>query len=517
MTKLRASELYLLPQRPVKTTLATVHKLKIACAIAFLLWMGLTTALGQTRTFTSLLSFDGSDGSFPQMSLVQGTDGNFYGTTPYGGAFARDLGCGTVFKISATGNLTTLYSFDCTDGASPYPGLIRARNGKFYGVTSMRGANGDGGTVFEITPDGKLTTLYNFCSKPNCRDGSTSYGVLVQATNGNFYGTTSAGGAHGKGTVFEITPQGKLTTLYSFCSKRNCADGAGPFAGLVQAVNGNLYGTTSASGVNGEGGTIFEITPKGELTTLYSFCAKTNCNDGATPYAELVQAGYGRLYGTTYSGGEHNFGTIFEITLAGKLTILHSFDGADGSTPYTAALIRGSNGDFYGTTFGGGVGGSNGDGGTVFKINQRGKVTTLYSFCIQTGCVDGRGPVGGLMQATNGNFYGTTIYGRINGTSECGSYGTWGCGTLFALDIGLRPFVKTIPASGKIGARVIVLGNDLTEASSVTFNGTEATFKVLSDSVLTAIVPAGATTGEVEVTLPNGILKSNSVFQVATK
>lgn len=121
------------------------------------------------------------------------------------------------------------------------------------------------------------------------------------------------------------------------------------------------------------------------------------------------------------------------------------------------------------------------------------------------------------MQATNGNFYGTTIYGGINGTSQCGSYGTWGCGTLFTLDIGLRPFVKTIPASGKIGARVIVLGNDLTEASSVTFNGTEATFKVLSDSELTAIVPAGATTGEVEVTLPNGILKSNSVFQVATK
>jgi len=516
MTRLRASELYL-RQRPVKTTLATVYTLKIACAIAFLLWIGLTTAQGQTQTFTSLLSFNGSDRSFPQMSLVQGTDRDFYGTTPYGGAFTEESGCGTVFKISATGSLTTLHNFDCTEGASPYSGLIRARNGKFYGVTSMRGPNGDGGTVFEITPDGKLTTLYNFCSKPNCRDGSTSYGVLVQASNGNFYGTTSAGGAHGKGTVFEITPLGKLTTLYSFCSKPNCADGAAPFAGLVQAGSGNLYGTTSVSGANGNGGTIFEITPKGELTTLYSFCGKTNCSDGATPYAQLVQAGYRRLYGTTYSGGEHNFGTIFETTLAGRLTTLHSFDGADGSTPYTAALIRGNNGDFYGTGFSGGISGSNGAGGTVFKINPRGKVTTLYRFCRQTGCVDGRGPVGGLMQATNGNFYGTTIYGGIYGTSECGGYGTWGCGTLFTLAIGLRAFVKTIPASGNIGERVLVLGNDLTEASSVTFNGTEATFKVLSDSELTAIVPAGATTGEVEVTLPNRVLKSNSVFQVTMK
>jgi uncharacterized repeat protein (TIGR03803 family) len=276
-----------------------------------------------TTTFTTLIRFDGTNGSDPgNTSLVQGTDGNFYGTTELGGANSN----GTVFKITPTGTLTTLYSFcsqtDCADGATPSAGLVQDTNENFYGTTYYGGANGYG-TVFKITPTGKLTTLYSFCSQINCTDGAYPYAVLVQATNGNFYGTTLNGGNGGEkgtgGTVFEVTPAGKLTTLHNFCSQINCTDGQLPSAGLVQAANGNFYGTTSRGGANSQTGTVFKITPGGKLTTLYNFCSQTNCSDGAWPAAGLVQAANGNFYGTTEGGGTNDdCGTVFEITLAGK-------------------------------------------------------------------------------------------------------------------------------------------------------------------------------------------------------
>jgi uncharacterized repeat protein (TIGR03803 family) len=174
-----------------------------------------------------------------------------------------------------------------------------------------------------------FTTLASF-DRP---DGETPWTAsLAQGVNGNFYGTTQNGGADGDGTVFDITPAGKITTLYSFCSKADCADGKNPYAGLVLATNGNFYETTDGGGAHSDG-TVFEITAAGKLTTLYSFCSKVGCNDGENPYAGLVQATNGNFYGTTYGGGAHGDGTVFKITSGGTLTTLHSFDATDGANP----------------------------------------------------------------------------------------------------------------------------------------------------------------------------------------
>jgi uncharacterized repeat protein (TIGR03803 family) len=425
MTELQSSELGVVSARPNTVTFATIPSFRYAYGIVLLFFVSLTIAPAQT--FSSLLSLDGSDGAFPQGTLTEGAYGKFYGTTPYGG----EHGFGTVFEISPKGELTTLYSFcslqNCADGAGSYGGLVKGSNGNFYGVTSDDGAGGYGGTVFEVTPKGELTTLYSFCSQPNCTDGATPYARLVQGNNGDFYGTTNSGGAYNLGTIFEINSNGKLTTLHSFCSETNCTDGEAPLLNnLVQGKDGNLYGTTPMGGAY-RSGTVLEISPKGELTTLYSFCSQANCTDGAYPYAGLVQGSNGNFYGTTLQGGVSNMGTIFEITVKHELIVLHSFDGSDGAVPY-AGLMQARDGNFYGTTYGGGA---SGYGGTVFEMSPNGVVTTLHNFCAKSSCIDGRYPVAGLMQAATGNLYGTTFVGGLYGTSECGAYGSFGCGTLF--------------------------------------------------------------------------------------
>ncbi|MFZ1011237.1 MAG: choice-of-anchor tandem repeat GloVer-containing protein, partial [Candidatus Sulfotelmatobacter sp.] len=219
------------------------------------------------QTVDILFEFQGFDGSDPFDSPVQGINGNFYGTT-----------LGTIFEITPAGKLTTLHSFTGPDGTVPLGDLVLGSDGNFYGTTVSGGegkcssAEGQGcGTVFKITGAGKLTTLHSF----DGTDGDNSLAGLVQASNGNFYGTTSAGGAYGSGTVFEITPAGKLTTLHSF----DGTDGASPMAGLIQASNGNFYGTMYSGGAHASG-TVFEITPAGKLSVVYSFCSQTNCTDG---------------------------------------------------------------------------------------------------------------------------------------------------------------------------------------------------------------------------------------------
>jgi uncharacterized repeat protein (TIGR03803 family) len=268
-------------------------------------------------------------------------------------AYAAFLLCATTAIALPAQTFTTLHSFDHLDGVLPYAGLVQATNGKFYGTAYYGGANtciyGSAnvgcGTVFEITPSGKLTTLYSFCSQSDCTDGSNPYGGLIQATDGNLYGTTVNGGANTAGTVFKITPSGKLTTLYSSCSQSNCADGANPYAALVQATDGNLYGTTVNGGAIGfYDGTVFKITPSGKLTTLHSFCSHRSCADGYNPYAALVQATDGKLYGTTVYGGDFGWGTVFKITRSGTLTRLYSFPG--GTVLSSAALIQATDGNF---------------------------------------------------------------------------------------------------------------------------------------------------------------------------
>ncbi len=381
-----------------------------------------TPITSQAQTLTTLATFTGPNGANPQSTLIQGIDGNLYGTTYNGGVNnnCTDGGCGTVFKVTTGGMLTTLYSFcpqkGCTDGANPYAGLVQASDGNFYGTTEGGGAH-QSGTVFKITPSGMLTTLYSFCSQGrSCPDGASPLGALVQGKDGNFYGTTSGN------TVFKITPAGTLTTLYKFCSQTGCPDGSYLYAGLLQASDGNFYGTTAEFGANGRGGTVFKITPSGTLTTLYNFCSLASCADGENPTGVLAQGIDGNIYGTTGEGGQHFLGTVFKITPSGMLTTVYSFTGgSDGYGPYDGP-VQATDGNLYGTT---NVGGAN-DGGTVFKITPSGTLTTVYTFCSQKGCTDGKASFAGLVQAFDGNFYGTTAYG-----------GASGYGTAFKLDVGI--------------------------------------------------------------------------------
>jgi uncharacterized repeat protein (TIGR03803 family) len=476
------------------------------CGI-FLLWATAAIAL-PAQTLTTLLSFEGTDGFEPMAPLVQAANGDLYGTTFYGGP---DSG-GTVFSITPSGTLTTIHDFcsqsGCPDGEVPYAGLVQATNGDLYGTT-LYGGTSSGGTVFKITPGGAFTTLHTFCSQTNCMDGFEPFAGLVHATDGNLYGTTWGGGANGCGTVFKITPSGTLATLYSSCAQTNCTDGDNPVAGLVQATNGDFYGTTYQGGANGNG-TIFTITPSGTLTTLFSF----DDTEGAFPEAGLVQAANGSFYGTASQGGTGSYctvrvgcGTVFKITPSGTLMKLYDFcsqtECMDGSSP-RAGMVQATKGDFYGTTIGGGanshcaIAGLVGCG-TVFKITPSGALTTLDSF----DGTDGSLPYAGLVQDTDGVFYGTTADGGI-----------YNYGTVFSLSVGLKPFVETQPTSGTVGTAVNILGSNLTGATSVTFNGTPAVFTVVSKTLITTTVPAGATTGTVEVVRPNGKGLSNVPFTV---
>lgn len=452
---------------------------------AILLFCAVTAAASFAQTFTSLLSFDNANGGTPYASLVQGIDGNLYSTTSGGGT--NNLG--TVFKMTLTGAVTTLHLFTGSDGYQPTGGLVLGMDGDFYGTTSQGGAH-IGGTIFKITSAGNFTTLYNFCSQPACADGtSPDYAALILGVDGNFYGTTAGGGTSGKGTVFKISPNGTLTTLYSFSGS---PDGELPIAALIQGTNGKLYGTTYQGGAF-ENGIVFEVTPSGNESVLYNFCSQPNCVDGAWPEAALIQASNGNFYGTTLQGGNIGVGTIYQLTPAGMLTTLYSF-GAVGGNP-TSALVQARNGDFYGTVL-------NGEEG-VIEITPSGELTILHNFDI----TDGDNPYPGLVQDTNGTFYGTTLDG---GTSNACSYG---CGTVFSISVGLRPFVKTQPTSGAAGARVIILGSHLSGTTAVSFNGIAATFTA-SNSAIETTVPAGATTGTVTVTTPSGVLSSNVVFRV---
>jgi uncharacterized repeat protein (TIGR03803 family) len=343
------------------------------------------------------------DGAGPVGVLVEDAAGNLYGTTLEGsGRFG-----GTVFEVDAAGHETVLHDFGfpscvgvevCTDGGYPAAGLIRDAEGNFYGTTSFGGANVSatvfGGTVFAVDTTGHETVLYSFCSASNCTDGEYPVAALIADAAGNLYGTTAAGGTGGDcaeniaplpggGTVFKLDPTGHETVLYSFCSAPGYIDGAVPEGALIRDVAGNFYGTTSSGGANG-GGTVFEVDSTGREAVLYSFCSASNCTDGEFPYADLIADAAGDLYGTTYYGGANAHydsglqryigGTIFKLVppaqpgSAWTETVLYSFCSAsnctDGYNP-TAGLIADAAGNLYGTT---GFGGAGGCCGTVFSL-----------------------------------------------------------------------------------------------------------------------------------------------------
>jgi uncharacterized repeat protein (TIGR03803 family) len=476
-------------------TLSNLRWTRRTCAL--LLLCATTATVSKAQTFTTLYNFNGGAGYAPE-SLIQGTDGQLYGTADFGGC--SSLFCGTAFKITPSGTLTLLYVFctanGCTDGDVPGP-LIEASDGNFYGGTQSGGSNNPyAGIIFKLTSAGALTTLYSF-SGP---DGSGPEGVMVQATDGSLYGTTVGGGSSSNcngncGTVFRITLAGALTSLHSF----DLSDGATPF-GLIQGTDGNLYGTTitggTSSACSGGCGTVFKITTAGILTSLHSFIGA----DGENPDVHLVQAANGSFYGSTSGGGALGNGTIYKIASSGTLTTLHTFSGVDGAHP--SSLLQAASGNFFGTT---GTGGSNG-GGTIFEMTPAGVLTTLYDLCGVSTCTDSNGP-GGMIQDTDGKFYGTTQ----GGPNQCFN---GPCGTIFSFSNGLHPFVETQQTSGKVGSTVKILGTNLNSATSVTFNGTAAVFEIVAGSLITATVPTGATTGYVKVTTASGTLVSNQRFRV---
>jgi len=347
-------------------------------------------------------------GNAPRSQLVTGADGNFYGTTTLGGS----SNAGTIFKMTAAGVMTTLVNFYGANGAQPYAGLILGSDGNFYGTTSIGGSSGNG-TIFKMTPSGVLTTLVHLTGT-----ASVPKSPLLQASDGNFYGTTTTGGAGGFGSIFKMTSSGVFTILVNFTGTVNTAYGSTCLSGLIQGSDGNLYGVTSAGGSSSLG-TIFKVTTDGTFTNLANFTGTTGATLGSAPSAALVQASDGNLYGTTSTGGTGGFGTVFKVTTAGVFTNLLSFTGTTGSflgnSPQAALVQWATDGSLYGTT---NTGGSN-SVGTLFKVTTAGALTTLRTFSNSS---DGANPFGALMLAGNGTFYGQATNG-----------GSWLRGTVFSL------------------------------------------------------------------------------------
>jgi uncharacterized repeat protein (TIGR03803 family) len=366
-------------------------------------------AYGQTQgvVFSTLAAFNATNnGANPYDPPFLGADGNLYGTLPYGGT----NNFGVIFKVTTNGSENTFYNFSNWDGAVPIAPLISGTDGNFYGVAAEGGTNNQG-TIFEITTNGTFTLLYSFGMTTNAPgyalDGAKPYGGLVQGRDGNYYGTTSSGGASNLGTIFQFSTNGVLTTLHSFTGNGTNDDGAAPYlTPLVEGADGVFYGTTSAGGTNNYG-TIFQITADGTLATLFEF----NGADGQNPWAGLSFGTDGNLYGTTPEGGTNGYGTAFQITTNGVLTTLFHFGGTDGlSYPY-GGVVPGNNNTLFGTSYQGGAG-----YGAVFQLTTNGLLTRLHSFTYSD---DGANPVTGVIRDAGGNLYGTALYGGTNG-----GYGT---------------------------------------------------------------------------------------------
>jgi uncharacterized protein (TIGR03437 family) len=478
----------------------------------------------------------------PLSSMIQGSDGNLYGVSYTGGTgTCQDVfgtgSCGAVWKITPDGAESVIYSFQPgPEGAYPDPNqIIQGTDGNFYGTT-MGGGSGctsECGTVFKLTPSGTFTTLHAF----DGTDGS-SPAALVEGNDGNLYGIASTGGATcqfaldpGCGTVFMVTPQGSFTLLYTFDSKH----GAGP-SSLIKGADGNFYGTTSNggnvsacpgfSGLIANGcGTVFEITPAGSLTTLYTF---QGTSDGTSP-SRLIQTVDGNFHGCA-SVPTENQGSVFKLTPDGTLITEASFDSTNGATP--DSLIQASDGNLYGATSG--VSGITENGavdipavpGTFFRIAPAGTLTILYNFC-QLGCPPPETNGGlSLLQASDGNLYGLTD----GGASELFEYSL------------ISPNAPSISASGGVqngasfqpgissGSWMTIKGTNLSSINDtwnnsivngalpqqldgvkVSVDGQPAYLEYISSNQINAIAP-NVPAGPAQVTVTN----SNGTSQAVT-
>ncbi|MBW4696461.1 MAG: hypothetical protein KME03_00930 [Aphanocapsa lilacina HA4352-LM1] len=357
------------------------------------------TARAQLAT---LYQFDGRGGSSPYAGIVQGREGHLYGSATTGGAYGK----GTLYRLSAAGEFKVLHSFRGKEGAHPVARPAITPDGSLYGTTSAGGVAGRG-TLYRKAPNGALTTLHSFESD----DGGNPFASLLLARDGHFYGTTSCVASPGLGTIFRLAADGRFKTLHTF----KLQEGSDPFTGLVEGSDGQLYGTTVYDGPN-NGGTVYRFSAAAGFSMLHAF-QDSDSSTGTSPRAALMLAGDGHFYGTTVAGGSYGLGTVFKLSPEGEMTTLHSFRGVDGSRPY-GSLIQGKDGRLYGTTVNGGkpslMGGSAGklsifeDGdGTLFALTLEGRLKTLHVF----GGEDGSHPVSTLVQGTDGHLYGTTAHG----------------------------------------------------------------------------------------------------------
>jgi uncharacterized repeat protein (TIGR03803 family) len=390
---------------------------------ALLLTCVFPTASAQTyRVLHTFAGAQKKDGAYPQGTPILDAAGNVYGTTQQGGALCGNFTCGTIFMVNTKG-AELVFRFNGQNGMWPSAGLFRDSRGNLYGTTMFGGAHNNClinprgcGTIFQLNSKGTNIHYYSFAGQP---DGGLSQSPLVEVSGG-FYGTTYEGGAFDYGTVFKIDVQGHESAIYNFQGQ---SDGCLPYTGLTADSKGNLYGVTSSPSCGNGTGNVYELDTAGNFTVLYVFDGIV----GSQPNSRMILDSEGNLYGTTSSGGANGQGTIFELSPGNNgswsAKALYSFCSAacpDGAQP-RGPLVRDNAGNLYGVAYGGGTYGL----GTVFKLDTSGTLTVLHTF---TGHSDGYQPVGGLAMDASGNLYGVTLSG---GNFKCNS--SAGCGVVFEL------------------------------------------------------------------------------------
>jgi uncharacterized repeat protein (TIGR03803 family) len=400
--------------------------------------------------------------------MAEGRDNNVYGVTATGGIHSK----GMIFKIGPAGGLTLLYSFDGTHGSTPVGGLTLGPDGNLYGMAEEGGLHGYG-NIFKITPAGVLTVLYSFTGNA---DGGYPVSPLIVGSDGNFYGTSYPGAA------FTMSPLGVFRVLTKIPTSS--------YGQLLEAPDGSFYGVTEFGGKYAAG-TIYKVTGA-TSAIIHSFDGP----NGSFPIGGLVAGADGNFYGTTTAGGSTNAGVIYSLTPAGVFTVLVDFDSVHPKAGYQAfaGLIAGANGQLYGATIWGGTYGY----GVIFSMTTEGGYTVLYNF----DAPHGDGAYATPIQHTNGDIFGMTNRGGVDHK-----------GVVYSFTHAFAPFIKLNRSIGLVGSTVGILGKGFSNASSVEFDGTPASFRVVSDTFIIATVPAGET-GFVRVNMSTGDLVSSSVFHV---
>ncbi len=446
-----------LPTRLSGTLHSTMLKLSVA------LYLSVVAAVSAANAQVKGI-YDFSNNGDPQNPQVvgviaQGRDGNMYSTAPLTVPNTPpNANTSVAFKITPSGKLTPIYEFPT--GVQTYSGLTLGTDGDFYGTTVNGGAN-EKGSIFKLTPEGGFTLLYSFTGM---NDGANPIAPPIEIA-GNLYGTATVGGRANYGTVYKLSPTGQLTPLVQFQG----SDGSDPVAPLVQGGDERLYGITRTGTTSNYACVVFSVNTSGTDFTYYIV-------PGAYNYSEagLVQGADGNFYGTLYTN-INGYGQVFKVTPSPNYvaTFLYSFSGgADGAYPY-ASLLLATDGNFYGVAYEGGAD----KYGTLYEISQDQFVTPVpWTF---TGGGDGANPLTPLIQNTNGFIYGTTEYGGL----------LYDYGVFFRFNNHLKPFVSLVSTSGKVGTKIGILGQGLTETTGVSFNGTTAEFTKVSDTYMTAVSP----------------------------